>query len=200
MNGAWIGVAIVLGVVILLGMIVAGIYNRLVTLRNLFKNAFAQIDVQLQRRHDLIPNLVEASKAYLQHESGTLEKVIAARNQAVAARGAAAANPADATAVQGLLGAESALTGAMGRLFAVMEAYPNLKADQTIARLTEELTSTENRVAFARQAYNDAVMQYNTARETFPNVLFAGLFQFQPAVLFDIANPETREAPKVSFK
>jgi LemA protein len=190
---------IVLGVVLVLALFVVGIYNRLVALRNLFKNAFAQIDVQLQRRHDLIPNLVESAKAYLKHESSTLENVIAARNQAVAARGAAAANPADGAAVQGLLGAEGALTGAMGRLFAVMESYPNLKADQTIARLMEELSSTENRVAFARQAYNDAVMQYNTSRETFPNVVFAGTFGFQPAVLFDIVNPADREAPKVAF-
>ena len=190
---------IVLGVVFVLVLIVVGIYNRLVALRNLFKNAFAQIDVQLQRRHDLIPNLVESAKAYLTHERATLENVIAARNQAVAARGAAAANPADGAAVQGLLGAEGALTGAMGRLFAVMESYPNLKADQTIARLMEELSSTENRVAFARQAYNDAVMQYNTSRETFPNVVFAGAFGFQPAVLFDVLNPADREAPKVAF-
>jgi LemA protein len=190
---------IVLGVVVVAVLFVVAIYNRLVSLRNLFKNAFAQIDVQLQRRHDLIPNLVESTKAYLKHESQTLQNVIAARNQAVAARGAAAANPADGAAVQGLLGAEGALTGAMGRLFAVMEAYPNLKADQTIARLMEELSSTENRVAFARQAYNDAVMQYNTARETFPNVVFAGAFGFQPAVLFDVSNQAVREAPQVTF-
>jgi LemA protein len=190
---------VLLAIVVVLVLLAVGIYNRLVALRNLFKNAFAQIDVQLQRRHDLIPNLVEAAKAYLKHESSTLENVIAARNQAVAARGAAAANPADAAAVQGLLGAEGALSGAMGRLFAVMESYPNLKADQTIARLMEELSSTENRVAFARQAYNDSVMQYNTARETFPNVVLAGMFGFLPAVLFDIANPSDREAPKVSF-
>jgi len=190
---------IALAVMVVLALFVVGIYNRLVALRNLFKNAFAQIDVQLQRRHDLIPNLVESAKAYLKHESSTLENVIAARNQAVAARGAAAANPADATAVQGLLGAEGALTGAIGRLFAVMESYPNLKADQTIARLMEELSSTENRVAFARQAYNDAVMEYNTARETFPNIVFAGTFGFQPAVLFDIVNPADRDAPKVAF-
>ena len=190
---------IILGVVVVAVLVVVAIYNRLVVLRNRFKNAFAQIDVQLQRRHDLIPNLVESAKAYLTHEKSTLENVIAARNQAVSARGAAAANPADATAMQGLLGAESQLTGAMGRLFAVMESYPNLKADQTIAKLMEELSSTENRVAFARQAYNDSVMEYNTTRETFPNVVFAGLFGFQAAVLFDISNPADREAPKVSF-
>ncbi|MEI8242007.1 MAG: LemA family protein [bacterium] len=190
---------LLLGGVVVLALFAVGIYNRLVALRNLFKNAFAQIDVQLQRRHDLIPNLVEATRAYLKHESSTLEAVIAARNQAVAARGAAAANPADGVAVQGLLGAEGMLSGAMGRLFAVMEAYPNLKADQTIARLMEELSSTENRVAFARQAYNDSVMQYNTSRETFPNIMLAGMFGFQPAVLFDIANPADREAPRVAF-
>jgi LemA protein len=190
---------IVLGIVLVALLFAIGIYNRLVTLRNRFKNAFAQIDVQLQRRHDLIPNLVESAKAYLAHERGTLEAVIAARNQAATARSAAAANPADAAAVQGLVGAEGALTGALGRLFAVMEAYPNLKADQTIARLMEELSSTENRVAFARQAYNDEVMLYNTARETFPNVVFAGMFGFLPAVLFDVSKPEAREAPQVKF-
>ena len=187
------------GVLVVAALVAIGIYNRLVALRNLFKNAFAQIAVQLQRRHDLIPNLVESAKAYLKHESVTLQNVIAARNQAVAARGAAAANPADGVAVQGLLGAEGALTGAMGRLFAVMESYPTLKADQTIARLMEELSSTENRVAFARQAYNDAVMQYNTARETFPNILLAGALGFQAAVLFDLINPAAGEAPKVTF-
>lgn len=190
---------IVLGILVVLVLSVIGVYNRLVLLRNQFKNAFAQINVQLQRRHDLIPNLVEASKAYLTHEKSTLENVIAARNQAVAARGAAAANPADGAALQGLLGAEGALSGAMGRLMAVIESYPNLKADQTIARLTEELSSTENRVAFARQAYNDSVMQYNNSRETFPSIVFAGMFGFQTAVLFDIVNPGDREAPKVSF-
>ena len=190
---------IVLALVVLAVLVVIAIYNRLVALRNRFKNAFAQIDVQLQRRHDLIPNLVEAAKAYLTHERTTLENVIAARNQASTARSAAAANPADAGAVQGLIGAEGVLTGALGRLFAVMEAYPNLKADQTIARLMEELASTENRVAFARQAYNDEVMLYNTSRETFPNVVFAGPFGFLPAVLFDVTNPADREAPKVSF-
>ena len=194
-----IALLIVLVIIVVLVLSVIGVYNRLVLLRNQFKNAFAQINVQLQRRHDLIPNLVEASKAYLTHEKSTLENVIAARNQAVAARGAAAANPADGAALQGLLGAEGALSGAMGRLMAVIESYPNLKADQTIARLTEELSSTENRVAFARQAYNDSVMQYNNSRETFPSIVFAGMFGFQTAVLFDIVNPGDREAPKVSF-
>lgn len=194
MNG-WIA----LGVVVLLVLVGVGIYNRLVALRNRFKNAFAQIDVQLQRRHDLIPNLVESAKAYMAHERQTLEAVTAARNQAVAQRGAAAANPADAAAIQGLVGAETQLTGALGRLFAVMEAYPNLKADPSIARVMEELASTENRVAFARQAYNDSVMVYNTARETFPNVVLAGAMGFQPAVLFDVSTPQDRQAPQVKF-
>jgi LemA protein len=199
MSGSTMVLFGLVGVLVVGALVAVGIYNRLVVLRNLFKNAFAQIAVQLQRRHDLIPNLVEATKGYLKHESVTLQNVIAARNQAVAARGAAAANPADGLAVQGLLGAEGALSGAMGRLMAVMEAYPNLKADQTIARLMEELSSTENRVAFARQAYNDAVMQYNTARETFPNILLAGALGFQAAVLFDLVNPAASEAPKVTF-
>jgi len=190
---------IILGVVVVLILFAVGSYNRLVSLRNEFKNAFSQIDVQLQRRHDLIPNLVEAAKAYLGHERETLQNVIAARNQAASARSAASANPADATAVQSLIGAEGQLTGAMGRLFAVMEAYPNLKADQTIARMMEELSSTENRVAFARQAYNDTVMLYNTTCETFPNVLFARGLGFSSAVLFDVTSAEAREAPKVKF-
>jgi len=185
-------------VVLLIGFFVGG-YNRLVTLRNRFKNAFAQIDVQLQRRHDLIPNLVETAKGYIKHERETLEAVIAARNQAVAAQKAAAANPADAAAMRGLAGAEGALTGVLGRLFAVVEAYPNLKADQNMRQLSEELTSTENRVAFARQAFNDAVMSYNTAREVFPTVIVANLFGFAPAQLFEIENPAERAAPKVSF-
>ncbi len=185
-------------VVLLIGFFVGG-YNRLVTLRNRFKNAFAQIDVQLQRRHDLIPNLVETAKGYIKHERETLEAVIAARNQAVAAQKAAAANPADAAAMRGLAGAEGALTGVLGRLFAVVEAYPNLKADQNMRQLSEELTSTENRVAFARQAFNDAVMTYNTAREVFPTVIVANMFGFQPAQMFEIENPAQRAAPKVSF-
>ncbi len=176
-----------------------GIYNRLVTLRNYFKNAFAQIDVQLKRRYDLIPNLVETAKAYLSHERQTLEAVIAARNQAVSAAERAAANPADAEAMKGLVVAETGLERALGRLFALVEAYPDLKANQTIAQLMEELTSTENRVAFARQAYNDAVMTYNTARERFPGVLVSGPLGFHAAELFEVERPEEREAPKVSF-
>ncbi len=190
---------IVLAVVIVLGLAVAGMYNSLVTLRNRFKNAFAQIDVQLKRRYDLIPNLVETSKAYLKHERETLEAVIQARNQAVSANQKAAANPGDAAAMQGLLGAESTLAGAMSRLMVTVERYPDLKANQTIAQLMEELTSTENKIAFARQAYNDAVTIYNITREKFPNVLIAGPMGFTAAVLFEVKTEAEREAPKVSF-
>jgi len=190
---------VVLVVVVVLGLAVAGIYNSLVTLRNRFKNAFAQIDVQLKRRYDLIPNLVEASKAYLKHEHETLEAVIQARSQAVTANQKAAANPGDASAMQGLIGAESVLSGAMGRLMVTVERYPDLKANQTIAQLMEELTSTENKIAFSRQAYNDAVMIFNTAREKFPNVILAGPLGFTAAVLFEVKSEAEREAPKVSF-
>ena len=183
---------------LLLGWLV-GIYNKLVALRNRFKNAFAQIDVQLERRYDLIPNLVEVAKGYMKHERETLEAVIGARNQAVGAAKAAAANPGDAGAMQGLMGAEGLLTGAMGRLFAVMEAYPDLKANQNMMQLTEELTSTENKVSFARQAFNDAVMTYNTQREVFPSNLVAGTFNFEAAQLFEISDERARQAPKVSF-
>ncbi|MEX1023649.1 MAG: LemA family protein [Planctomycetota bacterium] len=189
---------ILLLALLLLGWLV-GIYNRLVALRNRFKNAFAQIDVQLERRYDLIPNLVEVAKGYIKHERETLEAVIGARNQAVGAAKTAAANPGDPGAMQGLMGAEGALTGAMGRLFAVMEAYPDLKANQNMMQLTEELTSTENKVAFARQAFNDAVMNYNTARESFPSNLIAGTFNFDAAELFTLTDDRARQAPKVSF-
>jgi LemA protein len=190
-------VLVVLVVVVI--AVVAGMYNRLVTLRNRYKNSFAQIDVQLKRRYDLIPNLVETAKAYMKHERDTLEAVIAARNQAAAASQRAAQNPGDPGAIKGLMGAEAALTGVLGRLFALAEAYPDLKANQTMAQLMEELTSTENKVGFARQAYNDAVTAYNTARETFPNVVIANMFGFTEAQLFEIAEPKEREAPKVSF-
>ena len=196
-------VLLVLGIlfviVVVLGLWVTGIYNTLVALRNRFKNAFAQIDVQLKRRYDLIPNLVETAKGYMKHESTTLEAVIKARNIAYAASQAAAANPADANAMKGLVSAEGGLTGALSRLMVVSEQYPDLKANQNMMQLTEELTSTENKVSFARQAYNDSVMQYNTAREVFPNVIFAGLFGFLPAELFHIEDPAERNAPKVSF-
>lgn len=191
---------ILLGILVVVVIVVVGIYNRLVALRNQFKNAFAQIDVQLKRRYDLIPNLVETVKGYLAHERGTLEAVIQARNQAASAGAQAAANPGDPTAMQALMGAETALRGTLGRLFALAEAYPDLKANQNMMQLSEELTSTENKVAFARQAFNDAVMTYNTARETFPNVIIAGMFNFGPAQLFEITNAQEREAPKVSFK
>ena len=190
---------IFLVVMVLLIAIVAGIYNRLVALRNRFKNAFAQIDVQLKRRYDLIPNLVETAKGYIKHERETLEAVVSARNQASAARAGAAASPGDPAAMKGLLGADTALTGALGRLMVVVEAYPDLKADQQMSQLMEELTSTENKVAFSRQSYNDSVMVYNTACQTFPNVLIANPMGFKQAMLFEIDAPEQREAPKVSF-
>ncbi|MCX6923610.1 MAG: LemA family protein [Verrucomicrobia bacterium] len=180
-------------------MWIVGAYNRLVALRNRFKNAYAQIDVQLKRRYDLIPNLVETAKGYIKHERGTLEAVIAARNAASAANVRAAQSPGDADAMKQLSGAETALTGTLGRLFAVAEAYPDLKANTTMMSLMEELTSTENKVAFARQAYNDAVMGYNTQRETFPTNMIAGPFNFGPAELFVIEKAEEKEAPKVSF-
>lgn len=191
----WIVLLIVLGLIFFF----VSVYNRLVTGRNAYKNAFAQIDVQLTRRHDLIPNLVETAKGYMKHERETLEAVITARNAAVAGLKQAAANPGDASAVQQLAGAENALTGALGRLFALAEAYPDLKANQNMMQLSEELTSTENKVAFARQAYNDAVMHYNNTREMFPNSMVAGMFAFQPAQLLEIESPQKREVPRVSF-
>jgi LemA protein len=190
---------IVLVVIILIAFFFIGQYNRLVTARNAFKNAFAQIDVQLTRRYDLIPNLVETVKGYIKHERETLEAVIKARNTAFAGLKAAASDPGNAAAVSQLAGAESALGSALGRLFALAEAYPDLKANQNMMQLSEELTSTENKVAFARQAYNDAVMTYNNTREVFPSSVVAGMFNFAPAQLLDIAKPEAREAPKVTF-
>jgi len=188
-----------IGAVVVAALYAIGQYNGLVTLKNRFKNAFAQIDVQLKRRYDLIPNLVETAKGYITHERETLEAVTQARNQAQAAGGRAAANPGDPRTMKELAGAEAGLTGALGRLMVVAEAYPDLKANQNMMQLTEELTSTENKVAFARQAYNDSVMSYNTVRETFPTSVIAGLFQFAPAELFQIDNPEEKQAPKVSF-
>ena len=196
---ALIALGVLLAIVLVLGLWVAGIYNKLVELRNRFKNAFAQIDVQLKRRYDLIPNLVEVAKGYLKHESSTLEAVIKARNIALAASQAAAANPADANAMKGLMTAEAGLGGALSRLMVVSEQYPDLKANTNMLQLTEELTSTENKVSFARQAYNDSVMTFNTAREVFPSVIFAGMFGFLPAELFKIDDPTERNAPKVSF-
>ena len=190
---------IVLGAIVLFLLWAVGIYNGLVTARNGYKNAFAQIDVQLQRRHDLIPNIVETAKGYLKHERETLEAVIQARNSAQAGLNAAKANPGDAAAMQQLGAAENQLTQTLGRLFALAEAYPDLKANQNMMQVTEELTSTENRVAFARQAFNDAVMAYNNKREVFPNNIVAGLFGFQPAALLEIEKPEQRAAPQVKF-
>jgi LemA protein len=185
-------------VVVFLFWAVGG-YNGLVTARNRYKNAFAQIDVQLKRRYDLIPNLVETAKGYLKHESQTLENVIAARNAASSANIRAAQAPGDLAVMKDLSGAEAALSGTLSRLFAVAEAYPNLKADSTMNRLMEELSSTENRVGFARQSFNDQVMEYNTKREKFPTNIIAGMFNFAPAELFIIDKPEQKDAPKVSF-
>lgn len=190
---------IILIVVVVVVFFFISIYNRLVGGRNAYKNAFAQIDVQLTRRYDLIPNLVETVKGYIKHERETLEAVIAARNAAVSGLRGAAANPGNPAAVQQLAGAENALTGALGRMFAVAEAYPDLKANQNMMQLSEELTSTENKVAFARQAFNDAVMNYNNTREMFPNSVVAGMFAFQPAQLLEIESVEKRVVPKVTF-
>jgi LemA protein len=175
------------------------IYNRLVTLRNQFKNGFAQIDVQLQRRHDLIPNLVESAKAYLSHERNTLTEVMEARNNAVSAQKDAAGDPADGGKIQRLGSAENMLSKALANFYAVAENYPELKANETIQQLMEELSSTENRVSFARQAYNDGVMGYNIFREQFPNNIVAGLFAFKPSSQLELESPEARQAPKVDF-
>ncbi|MDH5822944.1 LemA family protein [Luteimonas sp. RD2P54] len=192
---------VILGILVAFALWAVGIYNGLVTARNAFKNAFAQIDVQLQRRFDLIPNLVETAKGYLSHERGTLEAVTAARTAAQAGLSAASASPGDPAAMAELAQTQGALNGALGRLMVVVEAYPDLKANQNMMQLTEELTSTENRVAFARQAYNDAVMAYNNRREVFPSNIVAGMFSFAPAALLEIPEDkaEVREAPKVEF-
>ena len=199
MSSALVVLLVLAGLLVVFVLWAVGLYNGLVTLRNRFKNAFAQIDVQLKRRYDLIPNLVETAKGYLKHERETLEAVIQARNLAASAASSAAANPADPAALKNLTGAESGLAGALSRLLVVSEAYPELKANQNMLRLTEELTSTENKIAFARQAFNDAVMTYNTRRETFPTVLLAGALGFQPAELFAVTDAAERVAPKVSF-
>lgn len=192
---------VVLGVLLLVVVFWAvGAYNRLVGLQNQFKNAFAQIDVQLKRRYDLIPNLVETAKGYMKHERETLEAVITARNQAVNANAKAAADPTDPSAMHMMAAAEGMLTSSLGKMFALSEAYPELKANQNMMQLTEELTSTENRIAFARQAYNDGVMQYNTSREQFPGSIIAGMFAFKPAELLQSTEaPEERKPVKVSF-
>lgn len=189
----------VLAIPVILLLWGVSIYNGLVLLRNRFKNAFAQIDVQLKRRYDLIPNLVETAKGYLKHERETLEAVIAARNQAAAAAKAAAATPTDGSAVRALSGAEQVLRGTLDRLMLVVEQYPELKANQTMMQLQEEITSTENRIAFARQAYNDEVMTYNIKREVFPNNLIAGAFGFQPAQPLELESAVERQAPQVRF-
>lgn len=190
---------VLLGIIAVVAFYAISIYNGLVTSRNGYKNAFAQIDVQLTRRYDLIPNLVETVKGYMKHERETLEAVIQARNSAVTGLSAAKANPGDPQAMQQLAGAENALGQTLGRLFALAEAYPDLKANQNMMQVSEELTSTENKVAFARQAYNDSVMGYNNRREVFPNNIVSGMFGFQRASLLEIESPEKREAVKVSF-
>jgi LemA protein len=192
-------VLILLVIVVAIVLFLVSIYNGLVTARNGYKNAFAQIDVQLQRRYDLIPNLVETAKGYIKHERETLEAVTAARGAAMNGLAAAKANPGDPQAMQQLSGAENQLTQTLGRLFAVAEAYPDLKANQNMMQLSEELTSTENKVAFARQAYNDAVMFYNNKREVFPNTIIASMYAFTPATPLEIEAPEARKAVKVSF-
>jgi len=191
----WIILAIIVGVI----LFAISIYNRLVAGRNRYKNAFAQIDVQLTRRYDLIPNLVETAKGYMKHERETLEAVVNARNMAVAGLKEASKDPTNPEAMKKLADAEQGLSGALGRLFALSEAYPDLKANENMMQLSEELTTTENKVAFARQAYNDSVMTYNTLRESFPNNFFAAWFSFRPAELLEIEDEEKRTAPKVSF-
>jgi len=195
MSMGWIILIIIVGVV----FFAIAIYNRLIASRNRYKNAFAQIDVQLTRRHDLIPNLVETAKGYIKHERETLEAVINARNVAVTGLKAAAADPTNPDAIRNLSEAEQGLSGALGRLFALSEAYPDLKANENMMQLSEELTTTENKVAFARQAYNDSVMDYNTLRESFPNNFIAGWFAFRAAELLEIEDQAKREVPKVSF-
>jgi len=191
---------IIVGVLIILSMFVVGIYNKLVTFKNRFENAFSQIEVQLQRRYDLIPNLIETVKGYMAHEKDTLEAVIQARNQAQSSLQAASQNPGDASAIAGLAGAEGMLGGALGRIFALSESYPDLKANQNMANLQEELSSTENKVAFSRQAFNDSVTAYNTYKQTFPPVFFAGMFGHgQDGTLLEFESKKIAEAPKVQF-
>lgn len=191
---------IIVGIIIVLVVIIGAMYNGLVTAKNRFKNAFSQIDVQLKRRYDLIPNLVETAKGYMKHERETLEAVIAARNSAMDANRKAAADPGDPAAMISLSGAESMLSGTLGRLFALAESYPDLKANQNMLQIQEELTSTENRIAFARQAFNDAVTAYNITCEKFPNNIIAGMFNFKNAELLKATeSTEERKAPKVSF-
>jgi LemA protein len=192
-------VLVLLVIIIIIALAVVGVYNTLVTLRNLFRNGFSQIDVQLKRRHDLIPNLVETAKGYMAHERGTLEAVINARAKATQANVQLAANPNDPNAIRTVMQAESGLSGALGRLMVVSENYPQLKADVTMKQLMDELASTENKIAFARQGYNDGVLQYNNAREVFPNIFVANIFGFAAAEFFKIETEAERVAPKVSF-
>ncbi|MGI9517485.1 MAG: LemA family protein [Pirellulaceae bacterium] len=196
----WVWALIIVAVIgLFLIVFIVGIYNGLVKLRNRYENAFAQIDVQLKRRHDLIPNLVNTAKGYMKHEQETLTQVIEARNQAVTAQKAAASNPGDPVSMQQLAKAESGLNGALGRLLMIAESYPDLKANENMLALQEELTSTENKVAYARQGYNDSVMTYNTSREVFPAVMFAGMLGFREAELLEVEDPEERKAPQVAF-
>ncbi|MEJ6581627.1 MAG: LemA family protein [Akkermansiaceae bacterium] len=197
LSAAGMGIAAIIGVAVLAALFVIGQYNGLVKLRNRFRNAFAQIDVQLKRRHDLIPNLVETAKAYLSHERETLEAVIQARNTAESAR--KGVSPDNPEGMQQLMQAEGGLGSAMGRLFALSEAYPDLRSNENMKQLSEELTSTENKVAFARQGYNDAVMVYNNKREAFPSNIIAGMFSFNAAVLFEVSDESEREAVVVKF-
>jgi LemA protein len=190
---------ILLGLGIAFIFFLVSIFNRLVSLRNQWKNNFSQIDVQLKRRYELIPNLVETAKAYMNHEKTTMEAVIKARNTALTASKDAIGNPQNAQAMKQLMQAEGSLSAGLGRLFALAESYPELKANQNMMQLTEELTSTENKISFARQAYNDSVMYYNTTTEVFPNNVIAGMFQFQRAQLFEVEDPKMKEAPKVVF-
>ncbi len=195
----WIVAVVLLGLMVMVGLFFVSLYNKLVTKRNRYENAFSQIDVQLKRRHDLIPNLVETAKGYMDHESETLTAVIQARNQAQKAEKKAAKNPSDAGAMDMLKNAESMLSGALSGLMVTVEDYPELKADKQMTQIMEELSSTENRISFARQAYNDAVTSFNIARERFPNVMVANMFGFQKATLFEIEVEEEREAPQVAF-
>ena len=190
---------VALGFVAIIFMWGMGIYNALIQLRNAVKNAFSQIDVQLQRRYDLIPNLIEVCKGYMKHESGTLEAVVAARSAAYSARSKVAGDPSDPAAMKALLSAEGALTSGLGRLMAIAESYPDLKANQNMMQLTEELTSTENKVSFSRQGYNDTVLQYNNKCEMFPSSIIANMFGHRPATMFEVTDPNARTAPKVSF-
>jgi LemA protein len=191
---------LVVAVIAIVVVILINGYNGLVTLRNRYKNAYSQIDVQLQRRYDLIPNLVETAKGYMKYEQETLQAVIAARNSAITANSQAAQNPGDAQTMQALGNAEATLTGALGRFLAISESYPDLKADSTMTRVMEELSSTENKVAFARQAFNDSITVYNTKREVFPSNIVAGMFNFAAAELLPEVSPEVRSAPRVSFE